>query len=272
MSNLCEFVAKKCAKPVKMPLGEWLAKQDAPYYYVEPKWDGRRVFMFKTGNHIVLASKHNGVYTDKTHPDLFARKLDPSFFYYEKMILDGEFIPAKNEVHFFDILTAWGDFEADYVREKMPLHERKEVLNGMVPDSSLLTPYLRADTQQDIEFLFKVNVDKGFEGVVVKNPTSPYGEGWLKLKKKDTMDVVVLRKEEGKEHSWHVGVYTSKGDVIELGKVGTMVKEVNPNDIKLGSVVEVQFQEITKERKLREGFITRIRLDKIASECTDEQL
>jgi len=124
-------------------------------------------------------------------------------------------------------------------------------------------------------------VKEGRVGIMVKNPHSTYGQpgSWLKLKRFDTVDVFVTGIVETKEfrstgtpRSWSVAVYDDSGQVVELGNVGSTVERVDPRKVKKGSVVEVRFQEVTRDRKLRAPFILRIRHDKTPEECTLDQL
>jgi len=120
-------------------------------------------------------------------------------------------------------------------------------------------------------------LSKGAEGLIVKNPNSMYGErnSWLKVKRFNTVDCFVTRHEVTKEmersgvpHSWFVGLYNESGAVVEMGKVGTYLKDVDPKKIKIGSVIEIQFQEVTEDLKFREPFIIKVREDKRVRECT----
>jgi len=76
----------------------------------------------------------------------------------------------------------------------------------------------------------------------------------------------------GIPRSWSVGVYDDGGQVVELGNVGSMVERVDPRKVKEGSVIEVRFQEVTRDKKLRAPFILRIRHDKTPDECLLSQL
>jgi ATP-dependent DNA ligase len=69
-----------------------------------------------------------------------------------------------------------------------------------------------------------------------------------------------------------VAVYDDQGRVVELGNVGSTVERVDPRHVKKGSVIEVRFQEVTKDWKLRAPFILRIRHDKTPDECLLSQL
>ena len=60
------------AKAVKLDLGTWLLKNPLPSI-CEAKLDGIRVFLFKSGEKLVLSSKHGAVYTPKGSPKVFAK-------------------------------------------------------------------------------------------------------------------------------------------------------------------------------------------------------
>jgi ATP-dependent DNA ligase len=99
------------------------------------------------------------------------------------------------------------------------------------------------------------------------------------LKKFDTLDCFVTEavetqemKRTGVPRSWSVAVYDESGQVVGLGNVGSTVESVDPRKVKKGSVVEVRFQEVTRDRKLRAPFIVRIRHDKTPEECLVSQL
>jgi len=263
MNSLSQFVATRHAKAVKMPLGEWLAKTDDTII-VEPKWDGRRVFLFKSSE-VVLASKHNGVYTKEQYPELFSKFHSLRG---DRIICDGEFLPKVQQLKLFDILEVNGED----CRPK-PLAERKLLLQFVARDRDLRTAWDLAHTQGQIERMKDLAIQDGFEGVMCKKAHSKYGESdaWVKLKKFDDLDAIILRRNVKGGFSWSIGVYDN-GLMVELCDVGSFVKDVDPNQIQVGDVVEVQFQEITKDRKLRHAFITRKRLDKIPTECRIEQI
>lgn len=275
MSDLPEYVLATYAKAVKMPLDEWLLKNWLPCL-VEPKYDGIRVFLFKSGEKLVLSSKHGGIYTPKGTPHVFARV--PEFLHApNRMILDGEYVARESKGLFlFDVLQI-----DDRDMRPKPLTERKKVLREILKGTGLEVPYTLARTSDRIVALRNDMIQKGGEGIVVKNPESSYGQrnSWLKLKRFDTLDCFVTGFQETQElkrtgiaRSWSVGVYDDNGRVIELGNVGSMVERVDPRYVKKGSVIEVRFQEVTRDRKLRAPFILRIRHDKTPEECLLSQL
>ena len=193
------------------------------------------------------------------------------------MILDGEYVAREAKgVFLFDVLQV----DDRDIRPK-PLMERKKILREILRGTGLEVPYNIARTVERINELRDAEVKAGREGIVVKNPQSTYGQpnSWLKLKKFDTVDVFVTGLVETKElrstgvpRSWSVAVYDDRGQVVELGNVGSTVERVDPRKVKKGTVVEVRFQEVTRDRKLRAPFILRIRHDKTPEECLLSQL
>ncbi len=127
-------------------------------------------------------------------------------------------------VFFFDALRAGGEDLLD-----LPDDERHAALARAVP-SELLTPRLvTADPEEGMSFFADV-LRQGHEGVVVKSPATPYaagrrGAGWIKVKPRHTLDLVVLAAEwghgrrQGKLSNLHLGARDPRsGDFVMLGK------------------------------------------------------
>jgi ATP-dependent DNA ligase len=273
--ELPTYVQENYSKAVKMELGKWLSKNPLPSL-VEDKFDGIRVFLFKSGDKLVASSKHGGIYTPKSAPQFFSRV--PEFTHApDRMILDGEYVAKEAKGLFlFDVIQV----DNRDLRQK-PLVDRKKVLKEILKGTEMEVSYTLARTAEKIVELRDATVRQGREGVMVKNPQSTYGQpsSWLKLKRFDTVDVFVTDIVETKEfrstgvpRSWSVAVYDDDGQVVELGNVGSTVEQVDPRRVKKGSVVEVRFQEVTRDGKLRAPFILRIRHDKTPDECLLSQL
>jgi ATP-dependent DNA ligase len=278
MSDLPDYVAEHFAHSVKMPLADWVLRNPLPCL-VEPKIDGIRVFLFKSGDKLVISSKHGAIYTPQSSPKVFATL--PEFLHApHRMILDGEYVsrePIKDKgLFFFDVLQV-----DDRELRSLPLTERKKVLHEILKGTGVEVPYKLAKSVEEIQALKERYVKEGYEGVVAKNPQSAHGQpgSWLKMKKYDTLDVFVIDHEKtqdmertGVPRSWFVGVYDEKGRRVPLGKVGAFVEKVDPRQVKRHSVVEVRYQEVTEDMKLRGAFILRVRHDKVPSECLLSQL
>ncbi len=126
--------------------------------------------------------------------------------------------------YFFDVLHLNGD---DLLDE--PAETRWTRLAETVPPAWLV-PRLRTDDPTVAQRFFDALVLAGHEGVVVKAPALPYaagrrGPGWVKVKPRHTLDLVVLAVEwgSGRRKGWlsniHLGARDADtGDLVMLGK------------------------------------------------------
>ena len=271
--ELPNYVLENYAKASSIELGAWLADNPLPSI-CERKLDGIRVFLFKSGEKLVISSKHGAVYTPQGSPKVFTYVTE--FLHApHRMILDGEYISDEG-LFFFDILQV-----DDRDLRSQTLTERKKILGEILKGTMMEVKSQLARSSAEIKKLRDDEVQKGGEGIMVKNPASSYGQhnSWLKLKRYDTIDCFIIDYEEttemrqtGVPHSWHIGVYDDSGQVVRLGKVGSFVEKVDPRQVKKGTVVELRFQEVTDDLKLRAPFILRIRHDKTADECLLSQI
>jgi DNA ligase-1 len=126
--------------------------------------------------------------------------------------------------YFFDVLHVDG---ADLLDE--PARVRWERLARTVPPAWLVPRELTDDPERAQQF-FADLVAAGHEGVVVKDPAVPYaagrrGPGWVKVKPRHTLDLVVLAVEwgSGRRKGWlsniHLGARDAEtGELVMLGK------------------------------------------------------
>jgi DNA ligase-1 len=127
-------------------------------------------------------------------------------------------------VFLFDLLHADGTDLLD-----SPGSVRQEALARIVPES-LRTPRLVTSSTEEATAFFADAVARGHEGVVVKSLDSPYtagrrGAGWIKVKPRHTLDLVVLAVEWGHGRrtgllsNLHLGARDPKtGGFVMLGK------------------------------------------------------
>jgi len=113
-------------------------------------------------------------------------------------------------VFLFDVLHLDGTDLLD-----RPGAERHDALASVVP-AGLRMPRLVTDSPDEAAALFTDAVAGGHEGVVVKSLTAPYaagrrGAGWIKVKPRHTLDLVVLAAE------WGHGRRTGKLSNLHLG-------------------------------------------------------
>ena len=127
-------------------------------------------------------------------------------------------------VFLFDVLHLDG---ADLI--DLPDGERRAALDGVVP-AEMLMPRLVTGDVDEAEAFFLDAVARGHEGVVVKSLATPYaagrrGAGWIKVKPRHTLDLVVLAVEwgHGRRNGWlsnlHLGARDPEtGGWVMLGK------------------------------------------------------
>ncbi len=164
----------------------------------EEKYDGWRMLAYKDGDRVQLISRPGRDHT-RRFPDLVAAiaALRPS-----TLILDGEVcIFDRQLVSRFEVAAArqaslatppmFMAFDCLHAasRDLRPLHlrSRREWLEDLLADQSLVLPARRL-ARDGLKACEQV-VDKGYEGMVAKDPESPYVGGrtlkWLKVKQRD---------------------------------------------------------------------------------------
>jgi ATP-dependent DNA ligase I len=124
----------------------------------------------------------------------------------------------------FDVLHLDG---ADLIDR--PDVERRDALAAVVPPEMLM-PRLVTANPEEADAFFRDAVARGHEGVVVKSLATPYaagrrGAGWIKVKPRHTLDLVVLAVEwgHGRREGWlsnlHLGARDpDTGGWVMLGK------------------------------------------------------
>jgi DNA ligase-1 len=127
-------------------------------------------------------------------------------------------------VFLFDVLHLDG---ADLIDR--PGHERNAVLAEVVPEA-LRMPRTVTDEPEEAAAFFRDALAHGHEGVLVKSLDTPYtagrrGAGWIKVKPRHTLDLVVLAVEwghgrrQGKLSNLHLGARDPEtGGFVMLGK------------------------------------------------------
>ena len=283
------------------------------------KIDGIRVQVHRSGPEVTVFTRSLDDITDRV-PEVVevARSLDS-----DAVVLDGEAIALGPDgrprpfqetgsltmsrdgatlreqvpltVYFFDVLHLDGQDLIDF-----PAAERFRALSSLVPDEALVPRRQTSDPEQVQEF-FTEMIQRGHEGVVVKDLHAPYdagrrGSAWVKVKPRHTLDLVVLAVEwgsgrrEGTLSNIHLGARhgddfvmlgkTFKGMTdemlawqtrrfleLETGRTGHVV-HVRPEQ-----VVEVAFDGIQRSSRypggmaLRFARVLRYRDDKTAAEA-----
>jgi ATP-dependent DNA ligase I len=124
---------------------------------------------------------------------------------------------------FFDVLHVDGDDLID-----RPGSERAAALDEVVPTASRV-PRAVVDDARGAQAFLDAALAAGHEGLLVKALHAPYaagrrGAGWLKVKPRHTLDLVVLAAEwgHGRRRGWlsnlHLGARDQAGGFVMLGK------------------------------------------------------
>lgn len=202
--------------------------------WLEDKFDGIRAQLHREGDRVEIYSRDlRPVHAE--FPELVeaARELG------HDVILDGEIIAFAEgkKLTFFDLqkrlgrkgqTTAQGDLflgEAIPVRFvafdllgidgegclDRPLRERRALLEEVGLSGTLSAcEVVFAETPEEVDTAFEASRARGNEGLIAKDPASPYSPGrrgrqWLKLKKvMPTLDVVVVKAQQGRGKRAHV--------------------------------------------------------------------
>ena len=268
---LSQYVIDNAQRAVKGDLHQFMLKH--PKVCVEPKIDGTRVFLFSTEGKILLATKHNGVYSSADYPDLF-KDLKVK----DNTIVDGELVRKSQTLYVFDVLF----YEGKDVR-RWKLGDRQSHIHMAIEMTEHVPPLSRfiATYEDNVRKEFERAVEKGHEGIMVKDEESRYGSpnSWLKMKNFDTVDCFVVAfketdatKERGEIWSYSISVYDQNGNISPLGDVSSCIASVDRSQIKIGTVLEVRHQPTEGFKALRHPTIMRIRDDKTPQECSIDQL
>ncbi len=208
------------------------------------KIDGIRVQVHRDGDEVAVFTRSLDDITERV-PEIVAvvRELPA-----EQLILDGEAIALGDggrprpfqetaartgtqevsgggvplTVYFFDLLHRDGT-----TLVTAPAADRFAALEEVVPDHALVPRRVSADATELADF-YRAILDRGHEGVVLKDLTAPYdagrrGAAWVKVKPRHTLDLVVLAVEwgSGRRQGWlsniHLGARDGDGFVM-LGK------------------------------------------------------
>jgi DNA ligase-1 len=240
------------ASPVETA-GEGFSRMGAEKVWTEEKYDGVRCQLHYADGRVELFSRDLKE-TTSAFPELAenAPRLG------HEVLLDGEVLAHRDGrvLRFFELQHRLGRkkvttelrkevpvvlviFDLLYLDGRSlldePLQERRRLLEGLgVEHPFLLARLEEARSPTDLDRIFADTRERGHEGLMVKDPLSPYTPGrrglaWLKLKRPlATLDVVVTAVEWG--HGKRKGVLsdytfavkdTATGRLVNVGKAYT---------------------------------------------------
>jgi len=198
----------------------------------EYKLDGIRVQVHKRGDDVRVFSRTlNDITAELPRVVDISRVIDMS-----EVILDGEAVvlsAANRPVRFQDTMKGLGGavpffFDVLYVDGRSMLDQPYVVRTRLLPEAHRPPRLVTADGKQAQDF-FDAAIAAGQEGLMAKGLESKYeagrrGAAWFKIKKANTLDLVVLAAEwghgrrHGKLSNLHLGARDPNGGYIMLGK------------------------------------------------------
>lgn len=296
---------------------------DDPNWYAESKLDGWRFLMHFGGNldRVYLTGRNRTKAGTLSERGLHAPQFDlRNHLVFGYTVLDGEIMPPQGagfnsisgimgntsvekalariktighpEYHVFDCLY----YNGQDIRN-LPQHQRKmradRVINYVWKSTtapvwsgsrrSLITS-IQA-TEDNKRAFYDAEIAAGREGIMLKDRNAVYGEGWVKVKRMHTLDVIITGFTEAKEGKTGkfkgligaviVSVHRGKR-LVEVGQVSGMNDELRVNISKhprryLNKPLEIKAQEFAKDR-LRHPRWSRMRRDLSTTVCTWEKM
>lgn len=140
--------------------------------------------------------------------------------------------------------------------------ERRRRLDGIVtsePWTIEVSESRRLETLEDAEAFYQLSLDEGYEGIMLKTPAGAYKPGarvgqMIKVKPTlDTVDAVIVGGEygEGKRSAWIASfliAVRSDDGYVEIGRVGSGLKEKDSEGTSFGQVTELLEKHIVQTR------------------------
>ncbi|MFA6088850.1 MAG: ATP-dependent DNA ligase [Candidatus Woesearchaeota archaeon] len=282
---------------------------------IEYKYDGFRVNIHKLGNKIELYTRRLEKVTNQ-FPDVIELFKD----YKDDFILDAEIVGydkhTKKYVAFQQISTRIRrKYDIEKQAEEIPVevvcfdilyhnkttlldkkqYERRKILEKVIKEIKfklVISKSIETSEDEEAKKFYDESLQHGNEGVIFKGIDKIYQPGsrvgfWVKYKPiMQELDLVIVKAEygEGKRVGWYssftVGCITEDGEILEIGNVGTGIKEKveqgvsfeeltnllkpliisekkNEVTFKPQIVIEVAYEEIQKSTNYSSGYALR---------------
>lgn len=254
--------------------------------WAEPKYDGvRTITIIDRHGNVNMYSRNGRPYNN--FPNI---KVSIEELCLKNVVLDGEVMGATfdtvmNIAHrkrgladsylrymVFDCIKL-KNFKKSIDNTKRSIRRKrlKIKLRGSDKSYVYITPGKMVNNEEEMKKYFNKKIKQGYEGLVVKS-NSPYSfkrsTAWIKVKEMATADCRIVGFEEGKgKYKGVLGALIVKYNKVKI-KVGSgygdaLRKEIWDNKRKWkGAMVEIQYQEITKDGSFRFPVFLRGREDK----------
>jgi len=197
----------------------------------------------------------------------------------EDKLPDEEVIKLK--FYIFDIINRknFENYKFTDIVDRSPFYKRLKMLNKIpkirlieVVDSFLLSNFQSEHLNEILNHYLK----KGYEGVMIKQLKEPYYEGrknaWLKLKPQNELEAVIIDVIEGDgKYQGRLGAFVCKSKIKSkevVFKVGSGMTDEQrlqfwlQREKLIGKIIDVKYQELTKDLVPRFPTFVRLRIDK----------
>ena len=252
--------------------------------FVEWKLDGVRVQAHRHGDEVRIYTRNLNEVTARLPEVVAAVKA----LELEAVVLDGEAISLHDDarpVPFQDAMSRFGR-EVDGERAMRPFYfdclhldgrdlidepfsVRRRALEDVVGDA--VTPGQMLDDAAAAASFLEEALAAGHEGVMVKDPASPYqagrrGRAWRKVKPVVTVDLVVLGAEwgSGRRQGWlsnlHLGARAGERDLVMVGKTFKGLSD---------ELLAWQTRELLERELERERHLVRVRPELVVEIALD---
>lgn len=256
----------------------WLDYLSNPAWVAQQKMDGTRAFIHVTSKGVDWRGlKHSAAVQHFAAIEEALKVLAPEDD--DLLVLDGEILIRTGEYHLFDLAYArvGGEVLVSALDSQI---WRREVLERVFDLLAVGPVHLvrEAAESADKHALMAAAREAGVEGLVFKHIDKPYQPGKrtkdvLKAKFVTTADVVVLAENRGRNEAGRetgnieFGIFTADGSLVPLGACSCIGKP----SVQYGMVIEVAYLYRDDSGGLVQPRMMRVREDKAAIECTDEQ-
>ena len=230
----------------------------------EYKLDGIRAQVHKRGDEVRVYSRTlNDITAEVPKVVAAVRKLSP-----RELILDGEAIVLTAEgrpLRFQETMKRLGAavpffFDILYMDGTSLLEQPYSARTKLLPDTHR-PPHMVTSDAHAAKSFFDAAIAAGQEGLMAKGLESKYEAGrrggtWFKIKKANTLDLVVLAAEwgHGRRHGWlsnlHLGARDPSGGFVMLGKTFKGMTD---------ELLEWQTKRLQEIEVRREGHIVYVR-------------
>lgn len=250
----------------------------------EPKFDGVRVNVWDCDQ----TKSRNGKPLPASH--YLARLLDDEL---KEWVLDSEVVTGhfqdtvgavkKKNVDAADAVLMCFDLvpKKNFLNQEtyqLKLLDRRRILREAIErignPKIILAEQKLMHSHEDVMAYYQECRDRGLEGLIVKPTHFPYefkrSYGWLKIKDLNTVDLEVIRLEDGEDGKAYEGIVGSlicnyKGKEVRVSSGLSMEQrrhwKLYPGEI-VGLVVELEYHEETRDGALRHGRFIKVRFDK----------